>query len=111
MARLEQSPKMDRGFLEKLAGNPSLFARLQTLALSEREYRPWRYVKYHSPSDVDARDLWRALVFVRNLRPVANLDNGYGHPFMLSHPEALKRRVDNVYRALNFVYKHQKSQR
>lgn len=102
MARLEQSPKMDRGFLEKLAANPSLFARLQTLALSEREYRPWRYVKYHSPSDVDARDLWRALVFVRNLRPVANLENGYGHPLVLSHPEALKRRVDNVYRALNF---------
>ena len=102
MARLEQSPKLERGFFEKLVNNPILFARLQSLALAEREYRPWRYVKYHSPADVDARDLWRALVFVRNLRRVANLDNGYGHPFVLSHPEALKRRVDNVYRALNF---------
>ena len=102
MARLEQSPKLERGFFEKLVNNPILFARLQSLAMAEREYRPWRYVKYHSPADVDARDLWRALVFVRNLRRVANLDNGYGHPFVLSHPEALKRRVDNVYRALNF---------
>ena len=102
MARLEQSPKLEQSFFEKLVKNPSLFARLQTLALSERDYQPWRYVKYHSPSDVDARDLWRALVFVRNLRPVAKLDNGYGRPFALAHPEALKRRVDNVYRVLSF---------
>ena len=102
MASDRQAPRLDQFFFEKLVKNPELFARLQSLALSEREYKPWRFVKYHTPNDVDAKDYWKALLFVRNLRPISSLDNGYGRPFLLSHPEALKKRVDNVYRALNF---------
>lgn len=102
MAKHDQAPRLDRSFLEKIVNDSNLFLKLQNLALHEREYRPWRYVKYHSPEGVDAKDLWKTFVFARNLRPIAHLDNGYGHHFFLSHPEALKKRVDNVYRALNF---------
>ena len=102
MAKNEHAPKLDHAFLEKLVRDPELFSRLQVAALSEREYHPWRYVKYHAPEGIDARDFWRALVFVRGIRPVGELSNGYGKSFGLAHPEALKRRVDNAYRALSF---------
>ena len=102
MAKNEHAPKLDHAFFEKLVGDPKLFSRLQVAALSEREYHPWRYVKYHAPDGIDARDFWRALVFVRGIRPVGELSNGYGRSFGLAHPEALKRRVDNAYRALSF---------
>lgn len=102
MSRNEQAPKLDKVFFEKLVDNPELFSRLQKAALSDRDYQPWRYVKYHSPEGIQPQDYWRALTFVRGIRPVANLENGFGRRFGLAHPEALKRRVDNVYRALSF---------
>ena len=102
MAKYEESPKLDQAFFEKLVNDRDLFARLRESALSDHEYNPWRYVKYHAPQGIDARDYWKALVFVRGIRPVAELKNGYGHRFGLAHPEALKRRVNNAYRALSF---------
>lgn len=104
MSKNEQAPSVDRAFIERLARDPESLSWLRSVALADREYSPWRYVKYHAPAGIDARDFWRALVFVRGVRPVARLDNGYGKPFGLAHPEALKRRVDNAYRALSFSF-------
>lgn len=102
MARDMKAPKLDITFFEKIYGNRELFKKLYDLALSEREYQPWRYVKYHSPNNVNAEDLWKTILFTRNLHPVKYLDTGVGAPFIISHPEALKKRVDNVYKSLNF---------
>lgn len=102
MAHNEVAPKLDREFLQKLVDRPELFSRLQTLAFSDREYNPWRHVKYHTPEGIDPQDMWKALLIARNGRPVASLTDGSGHAFTLAHPESLKRRVDQVYRALNY---------
>lgn len=103
MARIELAPKLDSAFLRKVADNPDLLARLREVALAEQDYQPWRYVKYHTPTGIDPKDFWKALVFVRGIRPIGLLENGYGRHFGLAHPEALKRRVDNAYRALSFT--------
>lgn len=102
MANNEQAPRPGPAFFKRVMEDQRLFAALRTAAMGEQEYHPWRHVKYHAPEGIDARDLWAALLFVRNIRPVDRLDNGHGGHFSLAHPEALKRRVDNVYRALNF---------
>jgi Fic family protein len=102
MTKIEQAPHPGSDFIKRVMDDPKLFATLRAAALAEQEYHPWRHVKYHAPEGIDARDLWAALLFVRAIRPVARLDNGHGGHFSLAHPEALKRRVDNVYRALNF---------
>lgn len=102
MASDKNAPRLDRQFLEKITTNLDYFNKLQDLALLEREYKPWRYVKYHSPQGIDAKDFWKMLLFVRKLRPIEHLDTGCDSPFVLAHPEALKKRLDNVYRILTF---------
>lgn len=104
MSKYETAPTCDTQFFKTLANEKSLYTDLLAFAHQQHDYHPWRYIKYHTPKALPPKDAWRMLTFVRQARPVHTLTNTAGHPFVLAHPDILKRKVDEAYQLLNNAF-------
>lgn len=104
MARRINVPGINLELMTEIIKDPSKLEAMHKFIAELRVYPTWEYVKYHTPSEWRAEELWQAFLFLRSNNPIKGIRNHNGKAYTLSQPEVLKRKLHQAYSYMNFSH-------